>query len=345
MSLILYLIIPLVILVFSKHINSEKYNIYDFILLGILICICGFRYNVGTDYQLYTQMYNHLDYYPRVEVVFKLLINICNTLHFPSWLFFFLISCVSLTLVYLTIKKNSKHPSESIFLYVTLGFYALSFNIIRQTLALSIIFYSIRYIKSRNFFKYCICIFLTYLIHKTSIIMLPLYFVGNMKISKKFSCIILCILAFISMFYHEILQFIVRLLPTYQVYLTINNYTYDPAGIGTYVILFINLLLWFFMFLNKEKLIKYNPDNNLYFNLFTFSFLFYFLSLSNTIMVRLGYYMSIFLVYLLPDLYRVSRLKVNNTNSLFLFFGFTLYYIIHLICFNNMIPYSFIFFN
>ena len=56
--MIIYLLIPIIILLFRKQINKRRMTIPDYILLIVLILVCGLRKNVGTDYKLYTLFFS-----------------------------------------------------------------------------------------------------------------------------------------------------------------------------------------------------------------------------------------------------------------------------------------------
>lgn len=340
MGLLLYFIIPLYIIIFSKQINIKKFNIFDFVLITIMIFICGFRKNVGTDFLLYSRMYNNISIFPRVEIGFKYLINFMSGMGLSSFWFFFLTSSLTILIVYYIIKKISDKPSESLFLFITLGYFSLQFNIIRQCLAIAVSLYSIKFIIKKDFFKYFVCILMASLFHTTALIMFPFYFISKINISKKRCVEILIILFIVSLMYNQIICLIVRYFPTYEVYLTINNYTYDAAGVGSYLIILFNLLLFSVILINKSKLVKYNKNNNIYINMILFSFFYYFLSLNNTVMIRPGYYLSISFIFILPDLYQVNKKKLNDKNSIIFVVIFIIYYLFHILFFNNMLPYN-----
>ena len=345
MSYLIYLIIPVLLILLSKNVNNQKFNIADYIIMIIMSMVCGLRYNVGTDYFLYTKMYNYLESFPRVEIFFQRLITFMNSIGLNSTHFFLVTSLMITIISYAAIKKNSKYPAESLFLYVTLGFYAFQFNVIRQSLAIGIILYATKYMYDKNFLKYFILVLCASLCHTTALIMIPVYFLANINWNKKKKLIILISMFALSFAYESIINLVIKYFPTYAVYLSINDYTFDSAGVGTYLILFFNMIMFGFILKNEEKLIEYNPKNKMYINLVLFSFLFSFLGLNNTVMIRPGYYLSIYLVFILPDLYRVCKLKVKSTNSMALIIFFLIYYMVHLYFFNSMIPYKTIIFR
>ena len=345
MSFLIYLLIPILLILLSKNVNNHKFNVADYIIMLIMSIICGLRYNVGTDYFIYTKMYNNIKSFPRVEFFFQRLILFMNSIGLNSTHFFLVTSLLITVISYTAIKRNSKYPAESLFLYITLGYYAFQFNVIRQSLAIGIVLYATKYMYDKKFFKYLFLVLCASLCHTTALIMIPIYFLANINWDKKLKMIIMISMLVLSFAYEPIINLVIKYFPKYAVYLNINNYTFDSAGLGTYLILFFNMIMFGFILKNEKKLIKYNQRNKLYINLVLFSFLFSFLGLNNTVMIRPGYYLSIYLVFILPDLYRVCKLKVKSTNSMILIIFFLLYYMIHLYFFNNMIPYKAIIFR
>lgn len=85
------------------------------------------------------------------------------------------------------IYKNSVDPCFSYILFSTLfySFFAITGH--RQTLATTlIVFIGYEFIKERKFWKFILVALLAYLLHKSSIVFLPFYFLSRIKISGKY---------------------------------------------------------------------------------------------------------------------------------------------------------------
>ncbi|MFK4785465.1 EpsG family protein [Fusobacterium sp. MFO224] len=102
-----------------------------------------------------------------------------------------IIGIIIIGLIFREIYKESSYVWLSVFLYVIARQYYASFNITRQVLASAIIFSGSKYLYERNFKKYLIFILIATFIHRSSIIMLPFYFILNMKNNKKLNLTIL----------------------------------------------------------------------------------------------------------------------------------------------------------
>lgn len=337
--MIIYLFLVFLVLFFYKQINTKKYNIFDFILNALLVGVCGLRYKVGSDYALYVDMYKGV-YIERVEILDKLLIETLNKFHCSSEFFLFFMALVTISVFYISIKKNSKNPAFSILLFITLGYYAMCFNGVRQMLAASICLFATKYLIEENFKKYTILIIFASLFHTTSLILLPIYFFRKCDFSKKTCYILFFIFALSFILYFPLENFITTNIARYSVYSVKNSYTFWEPGIGTFINSSINLFIIFLCIKNKEKLEKINSNNKIYLYIILISTIFYSLSYVNALTIRLTYYFSIYMIFLLPDLFDSIIKNRREKNYLVILIILVLYFIVHLLSFNDMIPYQ-----
>ncbi len=83
------------------------------------------------------------------------------------------------------INKYSALPYLSFAMLATLGFYEYSFGILRQTLALCILLWSIPYIQKRKPIKFLIIVFIAFTVHRAALIFIILYPIARLKITRK----------------------------------------------------------------------------------------------------------------------------------------------------------------
>ncbi|WP_133126210.1 EpsG family protein, partial [Vibrio breoganii] len=69
-------------------------------------------------------------------------------------------------------------------LFVLTGTYFFIFNGIRQAVALSLVFFSFRYIESRKLVPFLLIIAFAYLFHRSVLLVAPIYFVYKLNLSK-----------------------------------------------------------------------------------------------------------------------------------------------------------------
>ena len=148
---------------------------------------CGCRFFVGNDYFSY---YDGITYCQSFDTNFLLwepsfyfLIYLFRDS--PIAYFYVLFSCSIITYLFifksLTEKKCLAYGILFVFL---LGYLIVANNIVRQGVAMSIFFYSIKYIESGKFWKYLICILFCASFHYSSIIFLSVYLIRYIHLGK-----------------------------------------------------------------------------------------------------------------------------------------------------------------
>ena len=174
---------------FSYTYDFSEY-LKEFLVFLVLLFFLGFRGYVATDYVNYYPFFQDipslfdsdfsLDYFNTNgwEKGYLLYALICKTIC-PSFIFFQFIS-VLIDFLFIRYFIRLYLPNNSrIFAYAMFfSFYGLGieFNLYRNVKALLIFLYSLRFILSKQFWKFSFCIFLACLFHKSSIIFLPFYF-------------------------------------------------------------------------------------------------------------------------------------------------------------------------
>lgn len=96
----------------------------------------------------------------------------------------------------LYIKRYSEYPTLSIVLYIGFAFYLASFNIMRQYIALAIVFPFIQ-LKDQHKLKFILIVLLASTIHASSIICLLLLFIDKIRLKSIFFNIIIILTTFI----------------------------------------------------------------------------------------------------------------------------------------------------
>lgn len=175
-----------VILVFYFEIfkrNEFQLNISLLIIAVLLIILGSLRgLNVGNDLASYSAYYSS-NYYYNIESGFVFLSKMFYILGFDFR--FFLLVCQSLIVlpVFFIIYKYSKIKWLSVFMYQVLYLYANSFNIIRQSIAMSLVLYAvIKYIEEsktlkfnfKSLTKFLLIILISSQFHISSLVFIPI---------------------------------------------------------------------------------------------------------------------------------------------------------------------------
>lgn len=337
-------VISLLILLFGK-VTKNKNSIFIWTLAALpLIIVSGLRYNVGADYSSYVRIFNHISigYYDKgLEQGFIWLVKLIQFFSTDYMWMFLIVSFITIYLVFLVIRKESKSPLLSVYLYITAGLFFASFNGMRQFLSISIMFYSIRYIKERNLFKFLLCMIPAILFHYSSIFYLFLYFIYGKK--YKNSTIVMILMAFLLFkpIIVRILLFIV----------SVTKYSGYIGGVfdvdnNSMIQIFINLLLLLFaLFYNRKKL-KEDKDYSFYLMLHLIYTILTFYIGTVPLITRLRWGIGLSLILFIPEI--LNREKNRKTRFIFtslivlLYFAY-FYYTIGVMNYNLVLPYKWIF--
>lgn len=162
------------------------------VALLIPCLIAGFRdYNIGTDVNVYIKpvidaircnnenlaglLYNELFVSETNGVFFTIVLYICSKFSNGVSIALFFIELLCLFPVYIVIRKqgfSSGLKALSLYCYYCF-FYHLSLNIMKQFVAIAIMFWGFKYIKKGKYLKYVfLMVFTVLLVHKTAVLSL-----------------------------------------------------------------------------------------------------------------------------------------------------------------------------
>lgn len=320
--------------------NKKNKKLFTIISLCLMIFFASVR-SVGSDWLLYKTIYSRQSFSDRFDIGYKLLMKACYCIFHNNYFFVTLfISICTILIVYSVIKKESKALEISLFLFVTLGFYTKSFNIMKQMLAVAVTFYGARFITERKLCKYVITIFIASLFHKTALIMIPFYWLSDLKISKGTSIITFFSIILSLLLFNKIFNFVTLNIDQYQVY---NTYTLGiESGIGTVLnILFFGILVLFLLF-NYEKMLKVDENNKYFINMCSFSLPILILSLKNTLFFRIALYPLIYIILPLVNIDKVFSDSSRRFFNLCFYVLVSFFYFLTVYGFGGVYPYKWI---
>lgn len=192
---ILYSVVFLIIIMMTRLAqikNSKKYMIYAAMVLTLL---AGLRDNsVGIDTYGYTELFDRiaegqLNLAYGLETSFKYICFVLLKIWDNDNFLFFVFALITNVLIFDRIWdfKDQISLPWAITVYYA-GFYFMSFNIMRQCVAVAIVFYATKYLYQKKHFKFLIGVLLAYCFHKSSIIgviYLALEVFARKKLSKE----------------------------------------------------------------------------------------------------------------------------------------------------------------
>lgn len=280
----------------EKRKNAGKsYHWFVVILFFILVYFSAFRDGLGQDYAPYMLMFE--SHSSRDFISYILSVIVSNTV--LSSVFAFLV--YSIVTQYFFLKTMLRHKEFFIIFmaYVGGGLYSMGFNEVRQTAAVAIFVYSIKYIETKKIYKFLFFIFLATLFHKSAFILFPIYFIGYVR-KKYIFGLILFVVLFIPFFYSNRAVDFLDFLSLSTSYVERTDKSGISIGLYNFTYIPIFLFITYVFFRSKDDSFKLIYILSL---LFFISFLFsmfipYFYRITRYF--HLYFYISYTLLFLLP---------------------------------------------
>lgn len=304
-----------------KNNNSKTKNIFIFCSAMILISIIGFRsISTGVDTNVYAKaLYRYVNNMTTISDknwlssgYFLIFFFIKNIFGYNYVALNLIIGILSIVLLYKSILGNSKNPVLSLFIFFSTCLFLQCINQSRQMLAIIIVLYSFKYIKESNFKKYFFTVLIASLIHSSAFVVLPFYFLKNVKINFKI-ILFYVLIALFAMFCEDFINKLLLLTPYGNVYIT-NNYMVESQK-SSYINLIVRfLLLLFAFFFKKSSLSDKTTNNNYLYHMAIWTFLTQIITLNFYIFGRITTYFFAFYIIFLPNLLHNIQ---NNYNKKF----------------------------
>lgn len=171
----IYLILAVLILL-TVGAKGKKQRYIEFIAVVIVVLFQGLRWENGTDWDSYYNMFM----YPADPIYYNeygwwLLNNIIQT-NTGSYTVMLIVQC---TIIVMLNIKFARHAGLNNVTSVIFGCFAGSIFPVRFAMASGIIMVGFRYIVERNFFKFLIYVVIASTIHIASILIIPFYFIPH----------------------------------------------------------------------------------------------------------------------------------------------------------------------
>lgn len=299
----------------NKYINNKTCLIVMFV---ILLLFAGLRdSDVGSDALVYKNFFQIVSNYNLLDLIrlnsfeigFKILTKFCSL--FCNYnLYIFIITFISLFGFYFFIKKYSNNYLMSIFLFIVANIYIYLFCTIRQTVAISILLVSIKYVFTNEKIKFILLVLLAASFHKTALIFMPVYLLKWIDINKIGIKKIIILYLIIFIFKRQIVSLFINFF-----YSSYNNHIISGGGYFLLLILIV-LAAFIYYFVNKKKL--YNNEVKLFYNIYLVSILFQILATSQGYINRITLYFMIPLIILLPKIIQKNKFGKYITYSIYI---------------------------
>ena len=334
--------------------TSNRVRLYNFprlyfyiLILATPVFLGAVRWGVGVDFWNYLEKYHNYQSINMIEALKESREPLYNLLNYTAdflfygkdWGVFFLSSFIIMLFILLTLDYYKKKVSlpMGLFIYFMI-YYIESFNLVRQSIALSIVLYAYCYVLERRPFKYLFIILIAYLFHNSAIICIFFYLLSYKKSNfSSFKNMVYYILIIVSPFLIGQLLLLLNYIPFLNFYTERYNFTSSTIGYGYgFLIETIPVVVPALIF--KRKLIKENPNYEFFVNLALLSvplrlagYYLYWIS-------RMVYYASMIQIILIPIILCLIRNKLKRRVAYLIFILFYIGYFFYVFVINNRGP-------
>lgn len=177
--------------------KNKSLNIKLQIIVTILplILLVGLRYGIGTDYFTYENVFNQGDSAREVNTlkaplyfnVYNLVIQYLGGDYTAS---VFIIAIIYFLLIFYRVYEDSPYPWLSVFLIFGMLYIFISMNAMRQSLAMAILVFSLKYLKQKRNIAFFICVIIAAGIHPSCVMFIVVFFLYKSKINFKWIVIL-----------------------------------------------------------------------------------------------------------------------------------------------------------
>lgn len=205
----------------------SKYPGYrrKFLLTFGLACwlLSSLRYVTGFDYRSYEALFQRIAGQGLACLTARepgyFLLNWATALWGGNYrAFLFLFHLLVMALVLLWIGRYSSAPGLSVYLFVTLQYFAMSMNLLRQSIAAAIVLWTYPFLRRRRFLPFCGIVLLASCFHQSALIMFPFYVLLNLRVSKRHYAAAAAIAGLAYLFADPLLQLLLAILLVYRSY-------------------------------------------------------------------------------------------------------------------------------
>lgn len=194
-------------LIFGEYVIDK--DAMSLLLSGtVLTIVAGLRYNVGTDYLAYIINYEEYKTLKFQNIGCSFVAKLSEHIYDDYSTWFFLMSLITVGFCIFAIKKHSRIWPLSIILYLFMGYWHLSFNIVKQCVSMAIIIAYQEHLYDKNIFKWIFVCLVASLFHISALFMIPIYFLVIRKINIRQLIIIVFVGIVISLGYQQLFEII-----------------------------------------------------------------------------------------------------------------------------------------
>lgn len=296
----------------NRYVNKSPslFNLYYAIPIIIYSLFASIRYRVGVDCESYKGIFYELIKYgdiirqQEIEIMFRFLVDVTHVFTNKHYLLLFIIALLQLVLYYSSFKKESY---VLVFFPLALflsGEYWSWMNGMRQIIAACFFVSTIPFIINKKWHYFILIAFVASLMHRSALAMIPIgivaYFLRKNILSKYLQWVILLLCLILMNKFNPMLDSIIAFSGDLLGYndSTIDGYLeldQTSLSFGVRTILLYSAYIIVVAFSDKLKRFYSSEKFNICYNLFFISICLTLLFYNNFTMIRILYYLTIFI--------------------------------------------------
>lgn len=309
------LLISVISLIAASKVQKKWKKITLYVLSVIpFFLVSAFRYDVGTDYlKRYWYDYNRMVQGKNVsnlEIGFKIIIKICIIFSKEPYILFVICSGIIIGLIMYTVITKSRNPILSVLIFFLGGFFFDSLNIMRQYMAMSIVFFAYNFLlEDKKTILYILCVILAGTFHSSAFIMLVLALLPKKEYANwKLVLPVTVIILLLNERLFKILE--IALQGTrFNVYFSGKL----AKGEVSFLLIAENLLFYLamnYMYFKNKKIGNIDKQDTLFLNIQTLALLCIAISTCHMLFIRITLFFSIFQIISVP--YYISKMPIQE---------------------------------
>ena len=313
--LILFISFLIILYLLRKQKVFQKIGIFFLIIISVI------RWDIGNDYanyytgiKMYSAYFQRFDFFDvylqniSYEPIHTLLIYLAKDFPSPPIVVLAIYSILTILLWYLTLQ-HYKAVFWGFFTIIFAGFLFLSWDQVRQGLAIAIFLYSIKFIDRGCMFKYFLCVLLAFCAHYSAIILVPFYFLRYITFPKWTIIAIIFVLfaGFITGVWSKFFLSVFQLMDKYAAYALTKMDTQEfSSGLG----LLARLIIYTTVILLGYK------DYRIVSNIVFAGLCIYLFSCSNELIERLSNYGMAAIIILFPLIIKGTKFSTKLSDCI-----------------------------
>ncbi|ANE46256.1 capsular biosynthesis protein [Paenibacillus swuensis] len=296
-----------------------------FCVMASLVIIAGLRNNIGDTFFYMHSYKQHFFTWQNIDYTgdfgFNLFQMLLQQLSKDPQLLVFTTALITNVIIVLVLYYYTRWFEISIFVYITGGMFLTSMNGIRQFMAAAILFAATKFLLEGSFKKYMFVVLLAATVHKTALILIPIYFMVRRKAWTWQTLVLLIAAIVIVAGFNQFSSILFAVIEDTQY----GGYSTFQEGGANLIRVLVNAVPLLIAFWGRDTLAKAYVHSDIIVNMALLGFVFMLISTQNWIFARFSIYFGLYQLILISWIFQVFRDKDRKV----VYYGIIICYFIY----------------